>query len=400
MSEAGALDRICEELGILPRYRDHGGTIREVPPATLQLLMTRLKGTKQDGALPPVFVHRQGSGPIHLPLRPVGRELRWTLECRDGPRGGEIDSHADRIVIEDELPLGYHQLTLRSEGAGIASCTLIIAPPQAFLPPLLRDGSRLWGLATQLFTLRSDRNWGIGDFTDLADLVQRAATQGVAAIGLTPLHALFPDEPDRCSPYSPSSRCFLNVLYIDPEAVPEFKTCAAAQALRAEAAFDAELARLRSLPLLDYAGVAACKRRMFELLYAEFCQRHLARNDAHATAFVRFRAESGKRLRQFATFEALREHFAKAGGSIAWLSWPEPFRDPGGARCGHADRHLPRHRGRGRSRFRRGLVVAGLPGGRLEHRRATGQLEPQGPELGRPAAQCAAHARDRLRGDP
>jgi (1->4)-alpha-D-glucan 1-alpha-D-glucosylmutase len=331
VSEAGALDRICEELGILPRYRDHAGAIREVPPETLQSLMACLKGAKPDGVLPPVFVHRQGSGPIVVPLRAVGQASRWTLDGFDGLHGGAVDPHAGRIVIEDRLPLGYHQLTLCSASAKLASCTLIVAPPHAFLPPQLRDGARLWGLATQVFALRSSRNWGIGDFTDLADLVQRAATQGVSVIGLTPLHALFPDEPDRCSPYSPSSRSFLNVLYIDPEALPEFKTCAAAQALRADAAFDAEVARLRSVPLIDYAGVAACKRRMFELLYAEFRDRHLARDDQHAAAFHRFRDETGKRLRQFATFEALREHFAKAGGSVAWPSWPEPFRDPGSA---------------------------------------------------------------------
>ncbi|WP_119300615.1 malto-oligosyltrehalose synthase [Dongia deserti] len=328
MTETNALDQICEELGILPRYRDHAGAIREVPQATLRSLMAYLKGVKSDGLVPPVFVHRQGSGPIAVPLRHADQTLRWEVDICGRTLAGSVAPNATCIVVEDDAPSGYHELKLYSGNALLATCTLIIAPQQAFLPPLLRDGGRLWGLATQLFALRSARNWGIGDFTDLADLAWHAASHGVAAIGLTPLHALFPDEPDRCSPYSPSSRCFLNVLYIDPEAMPEFATCEAAQALRAEPTFDSELARLRSTPLVDYAGVATCKRRMLGLLYEHFRNLHLARNDEHAAQFQRFRKEHGSRLRQFATFEALREHFERLGGSLSWPSWPEPFRDP------------------------------------------------------------------------
>ena len=259
----------------------------------------------------------------------AGPALRWTLEGETQSLAGTIDDDADRLVIGASLAASA-TTSSRSIPAipRSAACTLIAAPAQAYLPPLLKSGGRLWGLATQLFALRSARNWGIGDFTDLAELIRHASAHGVAAIGLTPLHALFFDEPDRCSPYSPSSRSFLNVLYIDPEAMPEFARCEAARALRAEPAFDGELARLRSNLHVDYAGAAGCKRRMFDLLYRHFQEQHLERGDDYAAAFDRFRQERGKRLRQFATFEALREHFAATGASLSWPSWPEPFRDP------------------------------------------------------------------------
>ena len=327
MSEPGSLDQLCDALGILPRYRDHAGAVRQVPEATLRALLDRLGDTAATGILPPVVVHRLGRGAIVVPLPQQDGPLRWTVTGNDGSeRSGNIDAASGRIVIEDAVAPGDYVMTLFRDEATLAACPLIVAPGQAFLPPLLRDGGRLWGLATQLFALRSARNWGIGDFTDLGDLAERAAANGAALVGLTPLHALFPDQPDRCSPYSPNSRSFLNVLYIDPEAMPEFATCEAAQALRNEAAFAGTLERLRSTPLVDYAGVSTCKMRVLEMLYEHFRQRYLAREDEHAAEFRSYRKAGGRRLRQFAVFEVLRTQFP---GS--WHTWPEPYRNPDSA---------------------------------------------------------------------
>src|SRR5207302_177152 len=114
-----------------------------------------------------------------------------------------------------------------------------------------------FGPAVQLYALRSRRNWGIGDFTDLATLIELAAGQGADLVGVNPLHALFAADPEAASPYSPSNRRMLNVLYIDVEAVDEFAGCDAATARVAAPAFQRELARLRTAPLVAYRGVAA-----------------------------------------------------------------------------------------------------------------------------------------------
>ena len=300
------------------------GVVRQVPEQTLRSLLKSLKGAAPEGVLPPVIVHRQGGGEIAVAVRHDGEALRWTLDSDEGSaRSGWVDPATRQIVIAGTVAQGQYLLKVYCGDIVAATCPVIVAPAQAFLPPLLQDGGRLWGLATQLFALRSARNWGIGDFTDLAALAEHAAAHGVAAIGLTPLHALFPDQPDRCSPYSPNSRCFLNVLYLDPEAMPEFATCEAARALRDEPAFAAELERLRSAALVDYPAVAACKLRVFDLLYQHFRDRHLARGDERAAEFSAFQQASGERLRQFATFEALRAHF-----STPWHKWPESFRGP------------------------------------------------------------------------
>src|SRR5690606_34282428 len=132
-------------------------------------------------------------------------------------------------------------------------------------PEALLQGERWWGPTVQLYALRSERNWGMGDFTDLCQVIDLAARQGAAFVGVSPLHALFPHDPERASPYSPSSRSMLNTLYIDVEAVGEFKECEAAAALVHSPAFQRRLQALRDAAHIDYSGVAAAKHEVLRL---------------------------------------------------------------------------------------------------------------------------------------
>ena len=100
---------------------------------------------------------------------------------------------------------------------------LIVAPNACYQPEAVRDDGRTWGPAVQLYTLRSERNWGIGDFADLRLLLEQWAQHGAGIIALNPLHALFLHNPDNASPYSPSSRLFLNSLYLGPERIEDFR---------------------------------------------------------------------------------------------------------------------------------------------------------------------------------
>ncbi len=192
-------------------------------------------------------------------------------------------------------------------------------------PAALAAGGRLWGVTVQLYGLRSRRNWGIGDFTDLAALLEFTAAAGGDLVGLNPLHALFPDDPAHISPYSPSHRGFLNVLYIDVEAVPELAECAAAQRHLASADFLARLAALRAAKLVDYPGVAAVKLAILRELFAQF----RANGGPRAAAFAAWRAEQGDALERFARFEALQAHFRRQDASVwGWPVWPAAYRDP------------------------------------------------------------------------
>src|SRR6185295_622173 len=151
-------------------------------------------------------------------------------------------------------------------------------------------------------------------------------------VALNPLHALFPHNPDNASPYSPSSRLFLNSLYLDPERIEDFRECEEARGLVESSEVQAQLRALRAIELVDYHVVAAAKMRVLELLYASFRRHHLAMNSARSREFRDYQANGGTTLRRHALFEALQEHFFGQDSTIwGWPIWPEPYRDPGSA---------------------------------------------------------------------
>lgn len=176
-----------------------------------------------------------------------------------------------------------------------------------FVPEFLRH-DRCWGITCQLYGLRSERNWGIGDFDDLARLAEIVAALGGDFLGVNPLHALYPADPERCSPYSPSSRRFLNILYIAPDIEPEF---AQTEPPRLDA--------LRNSELVGYGNVARTKLAALEAMFQAFEAR--ACHDRRR-AFEAFRSRAGAALERHCLFEALHDHFA----AEPWWDWPEPFR--------------------------------------------------------------------------
>ena len=197
---------------------------------------------------------------------------------------------------------------LSGERACPASPPPIGEPIQAFQG----DGRRYWLLAVQLYALRSRRNWGHGDFGDLARLIPLAAARGAAGIGLNPLHMLFPDRAREASPYAPNSRHFLNPLYIDINAVPEFA------GLRHDRI---ALAASQAGDLIDYDAVARSKLSALRTAFAQFASSPIA---ARRAEFEKFQREQGCALRNFASFEVLRARF----GPVPWTEWPKPWSRP------------------------------------------------------------------------
>jgi len=189
------------------------------------------------------------------------------------------------------------------------------AAGRAFMPAWL-EGGRAWGVNCQLYGLRSDRNWGIGDFADLAELAELMARYGADFIGVNPLHALFINQPTRFSPYSPSSRRFLNPLYI---AVDMLDGVARPNAVH--------LAARRGAELVDYKDVTALKRPALDEAYRGFRQRHLGKGTDEDRAFQMYRARHNESLADFALFEALSEHTAAQGGGAGWYDWPPDYKD-------------------------------------------------------------------------
>jgi 4-alpha-glucanotransferase len=207
--------------------------------------------------------------------------------------------------------LGIPAQTAEDVGRSLAA----LETPLCYIPPWLDDG-RAWGITCQLYALRSERNWGIGDFEDLARLAELAAQTGADFIGINPLHALFFADPNYFSPYTPSSRKFLNPLYI---AIGGFAGLSEADRKALQLAREDEL--------VDYEAVTGVKRRSLETQFAQFQADHLRTGSERAIAFEAFVRERGERLENFALFEALSEVMVGRGLSCGWHGWPEEFRD-------------------------------------------------------------------------
>jgi 4-alpha-glucanotransferase len=240
------------------------------------------------------------------------------------------------VPLPEGLAHGYHTVRLGNDdapgnnggsdaanGGGDEGRTmrLIVAPQTCYLPDRLDAGGTAWGLSTQLYTLRHDNDWGIGDFTDLMDLIDVGADFRASVIGLNPLHALFPRDPERASPYQPSSRLFLNPLYISIETIPEYAGCRAA--VRATAAAEEQLARLRAADDVNYTDVTRLKLQVLDVLFRAVDAGGVMSADRQA-AFQRFCDAGGTALKRFAIFEALSEKYP----GTPWPSWPEPLRRP------------------------------------------------------------------------
>ena len=299
--------------GVQSEFVDALGKLRVTAPEALKSILD---------ALPEKRVYRFVSAPVVV--RSLGRPrtelaalgappLQWKI-TDNGTVIAQGETREPVIAWPAGLPLGYYRLTLTDAGGVSEEVPMIVAPERCFGG----DFDRGWLLAVQLYSVRSDRNWGIGDFTDLAGLVRLAKQLGADGVGLNPLHVLFDDRPADCSPYSPNSRLFLNPLYIDVEAIPEFSA-----ELVPDAA--ATAARLREGDRVPYTDMAALKWRGLRAAFDNFVT---SASEARRKAFEDFRAARAPLLSRFACFEVLRHRFARP-----WWEWPAEWQQPDGAKC-------------------------------------------------------------------
>lgn len=374
MTEDRTLARLAAALGIEPSYIDAAGIARLAPDDTLEALcrafgfaaetaaerrtaLDALQDEARRFLVPSAVVVRKAPGgtvaiDIALEAGTASLTLEWALALEDGTlmegrampaemplvklaQMGRHGTEYRRWVLRDAPSHGYHRLHLDVRGrAGVhAGADLVVAPAQCFVPPALGRGRKMWGFALQLYALRSGGNWGIGDFTDLRKFVSTAAGLGADVVGLNPLHALFPSRPEHCSPYSPSSRLFLNPLYLDVAAMPGYQESVEAQRVVESERFRALHDRATHAPLVDYEAVAALKLPVLEHLFASFQRRHLGTEpSALGDAFRQFQREQGNALAQLGLFDALGERFA---GQPDWRQWPEDMRKPESATVRH-----------------------------------------------------------------
>ena len=378
--ELALLDALAAEAGIAPDYHDNWGRhhivsaetkrailnamgLRTDGPEALQTGLITLVDSRWSTPCDPVLVVRSEQARLwsFRMAVPQGEDsavrVRWELRDEFGAvlQNGSSDSTlaaaetrsvGGQRYVRVELPVpsglsvGYYDLfawgtspTTTVEGA----LRLIVAPNTCYLPPSFAEQKRAWGVAVQLYTMRSSRNWGVGDFTDLGHLVEWAAEDlGADLVGISPLHALRNERPHHISPYNPTSRLYLNMLYVDVEKVPDLQDSVAGQRLTKDKQFRRELGRLRAADLVDYDAVAAAKVKTLEAAFADFETRHLlsraeglSARTVRGKAFLQFIQEEGEALEQFALFQALSEELHRRDASCClWQDWPEAYQCP------------------------------------------------------------------------
>ncbi len=310
------LETLAERAGVSTRWEDAFGRMHAVTPDNLKAVLAALGldarsdeaareliGVleREDAELAP-RVTGDAHGELVLPVRPGG----WRMENERGEASsGTATARDGRACVTLPSEPGYYRLEIDGRETSVA-----VAPPRcfgvadAFAAPGLERGHapRGWGLAQQLYALRRSGDGGVGDFAALAEFAREAAAHGASAVSISPVHAQFSADPDRFSPYAPSSRIMLNVLHVAADDPGE------------------EAARLETLDLVDWPAVGRDRLRRLRRSFD---------SGAADDGFTSWRAGQGDKLEAHALFEALHAHlWRENGGAWHWKDWPEPFRDP------------------------------------------------------------------------
>ncbi len=273
--ESKRLDSSALAAGISPNYINAHGKPQAIGAETKRRLLDAMNSDVAPKAaakspLPPVLVVTKSR---RMQLTPQGRgDYTWLLTSETGEQFNGVARGGEALTLPAKLTEGYHTLTLTREESRW-HCRLIVAPKRCYEPQALRDGKKLWGACVQLYTLRSENNWGIGDFGDLKAMLNEVGARGGAFIGLNPIHALYPANPESASPYSPSSRRWLNVIYIDVNAVDDFCLSDEAQAWWRLDATQKAVKAARESQWVDYTGVTTLKLTALRMAWKRFSAR-------------------------------------------------------------------------------------------------------------------------------
>ena len=331
MSET--LEQQAVKAGIDLGYHDINGTYHATKPEVLESIVAVLDKSKPDSDglyLNTMVAHENGEESLQMPSEFYGVETVVLIDEADECQTLTLyPGDNDTLWIKlPQLACGYYILSAET-GGKCCLVRLIVAPESVYQPKLLANGGRMNGLTMHLYSLRSERNWGIGDFTDLLNLMKYAAEKKLDFVGINPLHALFTSKPAFASPYSPSSREWLNPIYLDVEKVGAFTYNEQLKNWLAQPKIRQRIAALRITETVTYTAVWACKRDALHMAFNAFEQDTCEAAVNERAAFEAFVLEKGKALQGFGLFEALDQYYSRPG-QVGWQSWPSEFHQPDG----------------------------------------------------------------------
>jgi len=221
-----------------------------------------------------------------------------------------VEYLAKRLPLPQPLRLGYHHIRVywmrEPELEVFAEAEFIICPKRA-----VAVDRRMAGLAVSLYGLRSSRNWGCGDFTDLRVLMDAFAPAGAAFVALNPLHAIANRSPYNTSPYLPQCAFYRNFLYLDVEKIGDPRLTKEERR---------EIKALRSAEFVEYERAAHLKLAALCRIFDDF---------SGSPDFERYVTSEGELLRDYAVFCAIDEEMHRRDANVwLWTQWPEEYQDP------------------------------------------------------------------------
>ncbi len=326
------LDPLFYWRGISPDYINYKGEFLKVPEENKKILLNamevdlssekkiqdeiyRLDVAPWLSWLEPFSLARENEPCFFVNINPKqnGNNFKWILKDSSGvevdkgvfkPEDQEevgdylyedVKYSRKKIRLSISIP-GYYNLELTNKGKSENS-TFVIAPNTAFVPDWSIKDKKVWGLIIHLYTLRSETNWGIGDFSDLYNLVEYLSAHGGGVIGLNPLHAISSNLEYSFSPYSPSDRRFINPLYIDVASVNYYKELVLSEQVKEK------IIELRNTDCVKYASVAQLKFPFFIKLFNLFCELDLSKSTREAELFKNFVQNIGIPILEYANYE-------------------------------------------------------------------------------------------------
>lgn len=372
------INELADLCGIMSEYYDIFGNKHIIPFETKKVLLRamnlnvdsgkdaaheiqRLRWAEWESCVDPVRVISVNEQPMIIPLclqmdegQEAGLSVSWSIEDESGGRDdfeipeGHVKISEERHIggkryvkmpVEDGTfrNIGYYLLRVEFSHARAflpgrkrkfaKSSRIIITPDTCYLPQSLQDG-RAWGVAVDLYAIRSERNWGVGDFTDLGNVVKWVGSIGGGFVGINPLHAIPNANHSGISPYSPVSRLYRNFIYLDAGNVPEVKASKELNEIMTSDSLRERAAGLRELELIDYEGVASLKEEVLKQAFRIFYSSHYRKATPRGEEFRSYISREGDTLDAFALYQTLAEHMRRRHNAFVWQSWPKEYHDP------------------------------------------------------------------------